>query len=124
MQRKRFVVQEHTTAKGTHWDLMLEQDDVLTTFRLEEMPSAIRSHRIRAERIFDHPLRFLTYEGPVQQGTGHVRIVDRGTCHFSDRNGVATVLELNGNVLHGSLTLTRTGEAIWNVRPTDGSARE
>jgi hypothetical protein len=124
MQRKRFVIQEHTTAEGIHWDLMLEQGDVLTTFRLEEMPSAIRGHRIRAERIFDHPLRFLTYEGPVQQGTGHVRIVDRGPCHSSDRSGVATVLELSGNVLHGSLTLTRTREAIWNVMPTDGSAQE
>jgi len=124
MQRKQFVIQEHTTAEGIHWDLMLEQGDVLTTFRLEEMPSAIRDHSIRAEKIFDHPIRFLTYEGPVQQGTGHVRIVDRGTCHFSDRGGAATVLELNGDVLHGNLTLTRAPEAIWNVMPTDGSAQE
>ncbi len=79
----RFVVQEHATPDGVHWDLMLEKGEVLTTFRLEQPPKAVSTSTVRATKIFDHPLRFLTYEGPVQKGTGKVRIVDRGTCELS-----------------------------------------
>ena len=79
MKRSRFVVQEHETPKGIHWDLMLEQGDILMTFRLEETPQEANRHPIQAVKIFDHPLRFLSYEGPVQQGTGRVRIIDRSS---------------------------------------------
>lgn len=114
MQCKRFVIQEHTTAEGTHWDLMLEQGDVLTTFRLEEMPAAIPARAVRAEKIFDHPLRFLTYEGPVQQGTGRVRIVDRGIYRLLAPPDQMIVLALDGHVLQGDFTLTRMHETLWN----------
>jgi len=74
MQDKRFVIQEHQTPEGVHWDLMLEQGDVLATFRLQEPPGQVLVHAVRAERIVDHPMRFLWYEGPVQNGAGRVRI--------------------------------------------------
>jgi len=114
VQRKRFVIQEHTTAEGTHWDLMLEQGNVLTTFRLAEMPTASPTHAIRAEKIFDHPLRFLNYEGPVQQGTGQVRIVDRGLYRLLAPPDQTIVMALDGHILQGDFTLTRTRETLWN----------
>ena len=46
----RFVVQEHTTPDGVHWDLMLEKGDVLTTFRLEQPPQAASNGAVRAVR--------------------------------------------------------------------------
>ncbi len=112
----RFVVQEHTTADGVHWDFMLEKGDVLTTFRLEQPPQVVLDHAIRAIKIFDHPLRFLTYEGPVQKGTGRVRIVDRGTCDLSEGTSVIT-LELRGEGLRGSFTLTETEGTTWRLAP-------
>jgi DNA polymerase Ligase (LigD) len=124
MQEKRYVIQQHTTTDGPHWDLMLEQGSVLTTFRLEEMPSEIRDRKIQAERIFDHPLRFLTYEGPVQQGTGRVRIVDRGTCHITECDEEAIALSLAGDTLGGDFTLTRTHEAFWDFAHTNRSTQE
>jgi len=33
MESQRFVVQEHETVEGVHWDLMLEEGEFLTTFR-------------------------------------------------------------------------------------------
>ena len=92
----RFVVQEHTTPEGVHWDLMLEKSDVLTTFRLEQPPEAALDRTVGAVRICDHPLRFLTYEGPVQKGTGSVKIVDCGTCDASDEGEDVITLELEG----------------------------
>ena len=111
----RFVVQEHTTPQGVHWDLMLERGEALMTFRLPEPPENALRHTIRAERIFDHALRFLTYEGPVQQGTGKVRIIARGTYQTLTEEADTITLDLSGAPLHGRLTLTRTEGAFWDL---------
>jgi hypothetical protein len=109
----RFVVQEHATTDGVHWDLMLEQGSVLTTFRLEDEPAECLLHEIRAVKIFDHSLRFLTYEGPVQRGAGKVRIVDSGVYQCRDRTENLLALELNGTTLKGDFTLTRIEGDVW-----------
>ena len=113
----RFVVQEHTTPDGVHWDLMLEKGDALTTFRLEQPPQISLDHAVQAVKIFDHPLRFLTYEGPVQKGTGRVSIVDRGTCDMSDEPGDIITLEFRGLVLQDGFTLTRIEGTSWQLAP-------
>lgn len=112
----RFVVQEHTMPDGVHWDLMLEKGDALITFRLEQPPQVAQDRLVRAAKIFDHPLRFLTYEGPVQKGTGKVRIVDRGTCEQTEGEDSIT-MELQGDVLRGSFTLTLIGGTTWQLAP-------
>ncbi len=114
---KRFVVQEHTTPDGVHWDLMLEQGEVLTTFRLEEPPQVALNGAVGAVRIFDHPLRFLTYEGPVQKGAGHVKIVDRGVCDVSGEAEDAIILDLRGEVLRGRFLLIRSQGTSWQLAP-------
>ncbi len=111
----RFVVQEHTTPEGVHWDLMIEKGEVLMTFRLPERPGNVLDHAIPAVRILDHAPRFLTYEGPVQKGTGRVRIVERGTFRLRVETDDVITLGLQGTVLHGSLTLTRIEGASWEL---------
>ena len=113
----RFVIQEHTTSDGVHWDLMLEQEGVLVTFRLEEEPAQALTHEVRAVKIFDHPLRFLTYEGPVQKGAGKVRIADSGTYQNRDRSDGLWGLGLDGVVLKGDYTLTRIVGDDWRFAP-------
>jgi hypothetical protein len=113
MKDKQFVIQEHETADGVHWDLMLELGETLTTFRLEEPPQPALLHPIRAVKIFDHPLRFLSYEGPVQSGTGRVHIMDRGTYRSTEWPDDLLTLVLDGTVLNGAFTLARTAEAEW-----------
>lgn len=112
----RFVVQEHTTPEGVHWDLMLEQGGVLITFRLETEPAKCLAGEVRAVKIFDHPMRFLTYEGPVQKGTGKVRIVDSGTYRSRERRDDRWVLELDGSVLKGDFTLARIDDSEWRFK--------
>ena len=115
MKSSRFVVQEHKTPDGIHWDLMLEQGDALTTFRLEEPPQQATRHPVEAVKIFDHPLRFLSYEGPVQQGTGDVRIIDRGTYRLDNQEENLLILEFSGAVLRGNYTLERIENTIWRL---------
>ncbi len=111
----RFVVQEHTTPDGVHWDLMLEKGEVLTTFRLEQPPEAASTGTVRATKIFDHSLRFLTYEGPVQKGTGKVRIVERGTCEVLAEGEDVITLRLQGATLQGDFMLTRIEGTSWRL---------
>lgn len=119
MTGPRFVVQEHTTPEGVHWDFMIERGDVLATFRLEQPPQAVLDHAVRAVQIVGHPLRFLTYEGPVQKGTGQVNLVDRGTCHGSDEKEGLITLDLRGDILQGHFTLTRIDGPHWELRSTE-----
>ena len=123
MNGNRFVVQEHTTPEGIHWDLMLEQDGVLITFRLEDEPAQSLEHEVRAVKIFDHPLRFLTYEGPVQKGTGKVRIVDRGVYECRSQSEDLLALELDGAVLRGDFTLTRIEGDEWRFSAQNAHER-
>jgi len=124
MQDRQYVIQQHTTADGVHWDLMLEQDGMLTTFRLEQVPTTGLTAKIRAEKIFDHPLRFLTYEGPVQQGTGKVCIADQGTYRTEERSEDAIALDFKGQTLRGDFTLTHVHETFWELARTDPPAQD
>ena len=123
MSGDRFVVQEHTTPEGIHWDFMLEQDGVLVTFRIEDEPAQCLAREVRAVKIFDHPLRFLTYEGPVQKGTGKVRIMDRGVYRCHNRSEDLLALELNGTLLRGDFTLTRIKGDEWRFSAQDAHER-
>ncbi len=115
MMSSRFVVQEHTTPDGVHWDLMLEKGEVLTTFRLEKPPEAALTGTVQATKIFDHPLKFLTYEGPVQKGTGKVRIVERGTYDVPVEGEDVIALRLQGTILQGDFRLTRIEGTSWQL---------
>ncbi len=118
MEHRRFVIQEHTTPEGVHWDLMLEESGVLRTFRLAESPEVAMKRAIRAEKIFDHPIRFLTYEGPVQQATGRVRIVDRGFYQDHGRPEGSWHLDFDGETLKGVFSLTQIEENLWYFAPS------
>ena len=79
----RFVVQKHQReSEPAHWDLMLEQGGILETYRLAEPPEKWGKETIEAVKIFDHPLKFLNYEGSVNEGKGRVVIADYGTYHL------------------------------------------
>lgn len=104
--QKQFVISEHTTPDGVHWDLMLEMDDVLWTWRLNSLPEDLKNKPIPAERIHDHPLRFLTYEGPVQNGTGNVMITEKGSYNIIEETDTILTFDLNGNILCGRYSMS------------------
>ena len=113
---RQFVVLEHKTASEKHWDLMLESGQVLWTWRMTTHPAEIKDSCIPAEHIFDHPLKFLTYEGPVQNETGNVKIVDKGSLKLISTGAKMLFFELEGNLLHGFYTLHQNSESLWNFQ--------
>jgi hypothetical protein len=113
----KFVIQKHTRGKDIHWDLMLEAGEALETYRLILPPEKLIKETSPAVKIFEHPLRFLTYEGPVNQGQGNVKIADCGTYYAVGRESDRTELELAGQILKGRFILNRTADDEWQFGP-------
>ena len=103
----RFVVVEHDSPRGLHWDLMLQQGDVLLTWALPEPPQAART--IPAEALPDHRLAYLDYEGPVSGGRGSVTRWDHGTYQREHRSDDELTVVFAGRRLAGRATLRRLG---------------
>ena len=115
MESPRYVIQEHTTPTGVHWDWMLEDAGRLLTWRLPVPPRQLGAAPVEAVQIFDHPLRFLTYEGPVQNETGQVRIADAGTYRRVEWDDERRVVQLDGTILSGRFELVKQHET-WLLR--------
>lgn len=110
---KRFVIQKHTKGKNVHWDLMLELGGTLQTYRLEKPPEKVLREPFNAMKIFDHSLKSLTYEGPVNKGRGNVRIAESGTYEITHQERNRIKLRLNGKILKENITLTHIKGDKW-----------
>jgi len=108
----RFVLHRHAHPQGEHWDLMIEQADGLATWRLESLPEADPA-AISAVRIFDHPKRFLSYQGPLREGLGEIRRCDHGECELAEVGPRRWVFRLAGRRLTGWFVLECEGQQTW-----------
>jgi len=106
-QSKKFVIQEDKKAGDIHWDLMLESDGFLETYRLDAPPEEIASRPANAQKIFDHPIKFLTYEGSVNEGKGNVSIADAGTYRIVKKTDETIKINIDGKLLDGEFELRR-----------------
>lgn len=98
----RFVILEHDWPV-LHWDLMLEVEDRLRTWRLAEPPNRIRA--VPAQPIGDHRLEYLDYEGPVSRDRGRVVRLDAGEYAGLPGEDYPIILDMNGRQLQGRLCL-------------------
>lgn len=113
---RRFVILAHQRPDGdVHYDLLVEsagaggreQEGPCLTWSFSR-PPARRQQRCR--RIFDHPHRFLTYEGPLGNSPGRVRQYDVGTCCLDGDPDRSLVLTLSGGTITGAFRLRRISE--------------
>lgn len=113
---RKFVIQKHTRAGEVHWDLMLETGPVLETYRLGLPPDKLLQKRANAVKIFDHPSKFLTYEGSVNKGKGSVKIAETGTYRLLSESENCRQLQLNGRILKGKFTLIHIAGEKWQFQ--------
>ncbi len=110
----KFVIHEHLTPQAcVHWDLMLEADGGLETYRLPVKPDKIAQQTWQIEKIFDHPLKFLEYEGPVNNGLGKVTMVDSGT--FEVISKTPLLIKFRGEVLNCTMALKNLAEDKYEI---------
>ena len=104
----RYVILYHQRISGdedlTHWDLMLETNNVLRTWKITAAPQPGLAHE--AIPLPDHRIAYLDYEGPISGNRGKVHQLDSGT--FSGtvpRSDETFSLQINGHMFQGTLTL-------------------
>ncbi|MFH1370182.1 MAG: DNA polymerase ligase N-terminal domain-containing protein [Planctomycetota bacterium] len=108
----KFVIQRHerqnepllrcaTKGRQVHWDLMLEKGGVLETYRVNSPPEEWGDNAPEATRIFDHPLKFLTYEGSVNKGKGKVTIVEAGIYRILSQKENQLEADFEGTIIKG-----------------------
>jgi hypothetical protein len=137
----RFVLLYHDcpadVPRPSHCDLMLQSGDVLWTWVLAELPrdwAALATRRpgtgrlkiaatnaVVAERLADHRLAYLDYEGPVSGDRGSVLRLDGGTFDSIGERTNSWELTLAGNLLRGRISLrcTSDGGATWQLSVGD-----
>jgi len=103
----RFVVLTHDHP-FQHWDLMLEQGDVLRTWRLLEEP--VLKGPIAAQLLPDHRVKYLDYEGPVSGNRGRVSRWDAGDFEVIDACPARLEVRLCGDKLRGNVVLEADGD--------------
>lgn len=110
----RFVLLYHTWPQP-HYDLMLEWQGVLKTWRLAELPYP--GIRLTIEAIGDHRLAYLDYEGPVSGNRGKVRRIDSGTYNgdLSIRDRPVRIV-IHGQRMQGTWELSPLPESgLWEL---------
>lgn len=104
---KRFVLLYHQFPAGhaevSHYDLMLEAEENLRTWRLDQPPDMLQP--VRGTPNFPHRLAYLDYEGEVSGDRGSVTRIDRGEYQIVRDDAEALIVELYGSVLVGRLAV-------------------
>lgn len=119
----RYVVLQHETPadpdRPVHWDLMLENGGVLWTWALPEIPRS--GVEAAAQRLADHRVMYLDYEGPISRGRGVVRRIMSGEFEFESVTDDRIHLRVGSGDLPRQVELVRQAESQrWNVTCRDG----
>jgi hypothetical protein len=109
----RFTVLQHDHP-ALHWDLLLEHEGALLTWRLSAAPET--GAAVDAEQSFDHRLVYLDYEGPVSGGRGCVTRWDGGTFDWERHEADRIRVRLTGSRLRGVFRLERESGKAWRGR--------
>ncbi|MEX0718693.1 MAG: DNA polymerase ligase N-terminal domain-containing protein [Planctomycetaceae bacterium] len=114
-----------------HWDLLLEQGDVLRAWRLLAEPLSVET--IEAEPLPDHRPLYLDYEGPIGGDRGSVTRWDAGTYDIraetpaAERHAepVASAerieIDFAGTRLRGTFVLECRGDEDWQLHSPPAS---
>ena len=108
----RYVILQHETGEGRHFDFMLEMGGVLKTWSLPQPP--VNGVETDAKALPDHRLAYLDYEGPVSGDRGSVIRWDRGTYEVAYQSESDLIVQLHGEKLIGRATLAQNREIRTN----------
>ncbi|MGK7941757.1 MAG: DNA polymerase ligase N-terminal domain-containing protein [Crocosphaera sp.] len=115
---KQFVFHHHTGYGQPHYDLMLEQGETLATWQLTIPLSEIPDEQaIMVQKIQDHRLIYLTYEGAISRGRGQIKRLDFGDYELLIKEKYHWEFILNGQQLtaHYKLTKIDLDNHSWNL---------
>jgi hypothetical protein len=85
---------------------MLEKEGVLQTWRLNLLPG---NAPFLAEKIHDHRLEYLEYEGPISNDRGVVKRMDRGKYEIIAETESFMIIQLLEGKYQGQINFDRMG---------------
>jgi hypothetical protein len=103
-----YVVLEHDSPDGVHFDFMLQVGQVLRTWALPQPP--IAGAEMVGRVLPDHRLKYLEYEGPVSGNRGSVVRHDGGDYRLLQEGKSEIIVQLSGEKFTGRVMLKRLGE--------------
>lgn len=125
-RQRRFVLLLHETPDGyrerTHWDWMFESENALITWATppllpvleirQRTDPPLESFECPVQRLPDHRIAYLDYEGPVSRNRGSVTRLDSGIymIDFQDQESVPNRYRVRGTLLHGLVSIDRFDE--------------
>lgn len=104
-----YVIQRHD-ASHLHFDLRLEEDDVLKSWAIPKLPPQEEGIKRLAIQTEDHPLGYEDFEGTIpegQYGAGKVETWDRGEYIPLEKTSSKRIMEIRGKKLHGRYCLIK-----------------
>lgn len=107
----RFAILSHDHP-FVHWDVLFEDGASCLTWRLLSSPELDQTVW-PAERIADHRLLYLDYEGPVSGGRGVVSQWDKGDFEWKSRSDHRFVCALDGQKWQGTFQFVLTDTSTW-----------
>ncbi len=108
MAQQRYAILHHRLPDGEHWDLLLQQGNMLATWQLQAKPTGPQALPVAATRIGDHRKKYLVYEGPIDGDRGVVARFDHGHYRILERDEHRWLVHLTGQVLVGRFCLVRS----------------
>jgi hypothetical protein len=111
----RFTISHHTGARESdHYDLMIEQGEVLRTWRVPALTFAIPQ---AARQIKDHRKVYLDYEGEIEGKRGHVKIWDTGVYAVEEWTAQRIRIAIVGRQIKARLLLERAADHPEDAEP-------
>jgi DNA polymerase Ligase (LigD) len=117
----RFVVLRHVRRDDVHFDLMIQQGGALATWKSTVAPEAAQSEAVACERLADHRLTYLEYEGPISGDRGHVTRIDQGACSVEvwDEDRVDVVFRGMRMIGRYRICKTQDDDQSWSLMRLD-----
>ena len=104
-----FVIQEHDASR-LHYDLRLQENDVLSSWAIPKTPPLEPGVKRLAIRTEDHPLSYAVFEGRIPEGeygAGIVKIWDQGEYIPLEMTDAKKIVEIRGKKISGRYALIR-----------------
>ncbi len=104
-----YAIQKHQ-ASHLHYDLRLEEGDVLKSWAIPKEPPAEEGLKRLAVQTEDHPLGYEDFEGTIPEGeygAGTVKTWDKGTYTPVEIEAVKRVIQIDGKKLNGKYCLIK-----------------
>jgi len=104
-----YVIQRHQASR-LHFDLRLEEEEVLKSWAIPKTPPLEEGIKRLAVQTEDHPLGYEEFEGIIPEGeygAGKVEIWDKGDYLLLETDSSKRIMEIRGEKLKGRYCLIK-----------------